>query len=72
MTSPIEMIEVICPQCGERYETPYRASFNLDLDPHSDEDYVDEMTGGTCPSCFHRISINALVARCLTELGPKH
>jgi DNA-directed RNA polymerase subunit RPC12/RpoP len=55
------MIEIICPQCGEVYETPYRASFNLDLDPSFDEDYIEDMSSGTCPSCSHRVSLGALV-----------
>jgi transposase len=33
MTSPIERVTVECLKCGERFETDYRASVNLALDP---------------------------------------
>jgi hypothetical protein len=60
MTSPVEEIEIECPKCRQRYRTLYRASMNLGLDDF-DEEYVREMTTGTCGSCGHVVELGALV-----------
>jgi uncharacterized protein (UPF0212 family) len=62
MTSPIEFRDVQCPGCGETYETQFRASMNLGLDNFSD-DYVEEMSTGTCPNCRTKVDLGALVVR---------
>jgi hypothetical protein len=59
MTSPIELITVPC-RCGHIYETPYRASFNLNLDDF-DEAYMEKMSTGRCPACGHVTELGALV-----------
>jgi uncharacterized protein (UPF0212 family) len=60
MTSPVETIEVACPDCGRQYETQFRASMNLQLD-NFDDDYVREMSTGRCPACGHVVELGALV-----------
>ena len=63
MTSPIEMLTVECPACGEHYRTPYRGSINAELDPAmaADRQYVREMSTGTCPTCGHRVALGTLL-----------
>ena len=53
MTSPTERILVECPRCRAEYLTSYRASINVDLDPDmaADEEYLREISTGTCPEC---------------------
>ena len=60
MTSPPKNVTVECPKCGSSYETIHRASMNLALDDF-DEEYVREMSTGTCPSCGHVVELGALV-----------
>ena len=62
MTSPIETIEVICPQCGKVHSTSYRASMNLMLDNFDDE-YIEAMSTTHCPYCGLQIELGALVVR---------
>lgn len=65
MTSPAEQIEVICPECGVRFETWYRASINADLDPElvADEEYMKEATTATCPGCGQQADIPTLIVQ---------
>jgi uncharacterized protein (UPF0212 family) len=60
MTSPIQTVQVVCPKCGHRYETQFRASMNLQLDEF-EQDYVREMTTGTCPACDCVVELGALI-----------
>ena len=62
MTSPSERIEVKCPQCGELYEDWYRGSINLALE-HFDDQYIEEATTATCPSCGHKVALDVLIVR---------
>lgn len=63
MTSPCEVIEVRCP-CGTTYETVYRASVNLDLDPDlGDPAYLEKVSTGTCPECGRVIELGGLAVR---------
>jgi uncharacterized protein (UPF0212 family) len=61
MTSPIEEVRVSCPKCAHVYETFFRASMNLSLDPSFDEAYIEEMSTGTCPECGEKTELGALV-----------
>jgi len=60
MTGPVEEVTVECPKCGRSYSTFYRGSMNLELDAF-DEEYVREMSTGTCPDCGHAVELGALV-----------
>ncbi len=62
MTSPIESVTVLCPQCGKVHETCFRPSMNLLLDDFDDE-YIEEMSTTHCPHCGIRIELGALVIR---------
>jgi DNA-directed RNA polymerase subunit RPC12/RpoP len=62
MSSPIEIVTVTCPQCGERYLAQYRASMNRTLDPSFDDEYVEKMSTGVCPRCGHKVQLGAIVA----------
>jgi hypothetical protein len=60
MTSPVRQVTVKCPACGKRYVTHYRASVNLQLDDF-DEEYIKEVTTGTCLHCVQKVAFDALV-----------
>ena len=60
MTGPVEVAHVECPKCGHRYETQFRGSMNVELDDF-DDDYIREMSSGTCPECGHVVDLGALV-----------
>jgi predicted RNA-binding Zn-ribbon protein involved in translation (DUF1610 family) len=62
MSSPIELVPVTCPQCGEHYLTQYRASMNRTLDPSFDDAYIEGMSTGVCPKCGHKVKLGAIVA----------
>ncbi len=62
MTSPIEEVVVICPQCQAEYKDWYRGSINLGLDDF-DEKYIDECSSATCPSCGFKVYFETLVVR---------
>ena len=51
---------VECPKCGRSYQTFFRGSMNLELDDLDDE-YIREMSTGTCPDCGHVVELGALV-----------
>lgn len=63
MTSPPEQVSVECPACRHRYETWHRASINLSLDPEMDEEYIREVSTGTCPECGHVVELGVLVVQ---------
>ena len=60
MTMPPEEITVTCPKCGETYKDWYRPSMNLMLDDF-DDDYIEEMSSVTCPSCETKVRMGSLV-----------
>lgn len=58
---PVERITVDSPACGPLLQTACRASF--ELDPEFSDDYIEEMTTRTCPSCGHSVALAGLVVR---------
>jgi hypothetical protein len=60
VTSPVRLITVECPDCGEVYGDWHRASINLMLDDFHG-DYLDEASSATCPACGHRVALDVLV-----------
>ncbi len=62
MSSPIEILHVVCPGCGNRYEAPFRASMNLRID-NFDEAYVKEMSTGVCANCGHKVALGSLIVQ---------
>ena len=60
MTMPPEEITITCPKCGETYKDWYRPSMNLMLDDF-DDDYIEEMSSVTCPSCETKVGMGSLV-----------
>ncbi len=62
MTSPVEEIEVTCPDCGHSYHDWYRPSINLSLDDFDDE-YLEEATTTTCPECRVKYDLGTLCVR---------
>jgi DNA-directed RNA polymerase subunit RPC12/RpoP len=64
VTSPSKRITIRCPGCGDLYETWWRPSVNVDLDPGLDDPaYLEEATTGACPACGRRIALGGLVVR---------
>lgn len=61
MSSPPELILVFCP-CGALYTDSWRPSLNLSLEDFSDE-YVEEVSSTTCPSCKLKTPMGTLLAR---------
>ena len=61
MTGPVEEVTIECPKCGRSYQTFYRGSMNLELDPQFDDDYIREMSTGTCPDCGGVVELGSLV-----------
>jgi hypothetical protein len=59
MTSPIEEIDIQCPNCKTKYTDWLRPSVNLDLDDF-DEEYLDECTSAVCPKCHFKVSFDIL------------
>jgi predicted RNA-binding Zn-ribbon protein involved in translation (DUF1610 family) len=62
MSSPIEILTITCPSCGEAYQAQYRASMNRTLDPDFDDAYIEKMSTGVCPKCGHKVQLGAIVA----------
>mgnify|MGYP000874330788 CR=1 FL=1 len=60
MTSPPQLVTVICPECSTSYEATYRASINLDLERWT-ERQLRNATTAKCPSCGHRVNFDTLV-----------
>ena len=58
----IEEITINCQACGSSYQTQFRASMNLGLDDF-DDDYIEDVSTGTCPECSHKVSLGCLVVR---------
>jgi DNA-directed RNA polymerase subunit RPC12/RpoP len=61
MTTPIEFMRVTCPQCGHLYETQYRASMNRTINPEFSDEYIEQMSRGTCPRCGFKVALGAIV-----------
>ena len=59
MTTPLRPITVSCRNCSTEFETWYRPSINLDLDPMTDDE-LEEMATKTCPECGTRIPLDTL------------
>ena len=51
MTSPIEEIEVHCPECSTIFTDTIRASINLSLGEEWTDEEIHEATSVTCPNC---------------------
>ncbi len=62
MTSPPEAIQVRCPGCGTDYDDWWRPSINMMLDDF-DDDYLEEASTSTCPSCGLKVRHDVLVVR---------
>ena len=60
MTSPPRPIVVRCSRCSAVFESYYRPSINLDLEPWT-EDELHEATSATCPRCAAVIDLDALI-----------
>ena len=60
MTSPPRQIVIDCPGCHAVYETLWRPSMNLSVDDFSEE-YMAEMSSGTCPHCRLVVTLETLV-----------
>ena len=60
MTSPVEQVTVCCPECHAEYQTYYRASMNLSMDPFSAK-YVRRMSTGKCPVCYSVVQLGTLM-----------
>jgi len=60
MTSPVERITIVCPECGCTFDDWWRASVNLLLDDF-DEEYLDECRSAACPSCGFSVCFDVLV-----------
>lgn len=60
MTSPPREIEIECHRCGHRWETFFRPSWNLWLDPVTDEE-LEELTTVVCPVCAAVVALDTLV-----------
>jgi DNA-directed RNA polymerase subunit RPC12/RpoP len=60
MSSPIENVQVICPNCGKTYQDWFRASVNLTLDNFDDE-YIDKCSSAICPYCNFKVYFSSLV-----------
>ena len=54
MTSPIEEIEVHCPQCSTIFTDRIRGSINLSLGEEWTDEEIDEATSVTCPTCKYK------------------
>ena len=69
MTSPPEEIEVVCPDCGQKYVDWYCPSLNLSLD-NFDDDYLEEASTKTCPRYGVKYDLGTLFAGQIVEGGP--
>jgi len=62
MSSPIEEITIICPNCQHIYDDWSRASLNLDLE-YFDDEYIDECSSAVCPKCQHKVNFATLIVK---------
>lgn len=62
MTMPANEIEIICPNCGIKYDDWTRGSINLDLD-NFDDAYLDKCRSSVCPQCKHKVHHNMLIVK---------
>ena len=50
--SKVEIVEIVCPDCGEVFKAQYWESLNVDLDPGQKERiFSGEFFRATCPKC---------------------
>jgi uncharacterized OB-fold protein len=54
VTSPIEIVQVICRVCGHRFGAPHRASINHLLDPGL------QPPNAACPQCGEGVQFETL------------
>lgn len=62
MTSPIVPVDVLCPSCGHTYEAYYRASFNMSIEPWTEED-IEKASVATCPACGFKVYFDNLIVQ---------
>ena len=60
MTSPPKPINVVCPNCGLKYQDWWRPSVNLQLD-NFDEEYLDQCRSAVCPCCNFKVYFENLI-----------
>ena len=61
MTSPIEEIEVRCPECSTIFKDSVRWSINLSLGEDWTDEEIDEATTATCPNCQYKQYGNSVI-----------
>ena len=61
MTSPIEEIEVRCPECSAIFKDSVRWSINLSLGEDWTDEEIDEATTVTCPNCKYKQYGNSVI-----------
>ena len=63
MTSPIEIITVLCPVCKEEFLDWYRPSINLSLCEECTEEALEMASSVCCPTCGLRQQVSNLVVK---------
>ena len=63
MTSPIEVISVLCPICKEEFLDWYRPSINLSLGEEWTEEALEMASSVDCPTCSLRQQVSNLVVK---------
>ena len=63
MTSPIEIITVLCPICKEEFLDWYRPSINLSLGEEWTEEALEMASSVDCPTCGLRQQVSNLVGK---------
>jgi hypothetical protein len=73
VTSPPQEITVQCPQCGQIYKDWWRPSINLSLGERFSDEYLEEASTSTCPTCHYKVRHSLLVIRenGLWQIGPR-
>lgn len=61
MTSPAQLVEVVCPACGHEYEAWHRSSINLSLGEEWTEEEIRAATHARCPECGFEVAFSVLV-----------
>jgi transcription elongation factor Elf1 len=61
VTTPIEIVTVLCPSCGKSFETPHRRSVNLGLGETFTKAEMRRWTVATCPMCGAETKLSTLV-----------
>ena len=63
MTSPIEIITVLCPICKKEFLDWYRPSINLSLGVEWTEEALEMASSVDCPTCGLRQQVSNLVVK---------